>query len=105
MPGTVTHGTMAGVLNTQELIAALEIVAGTISTSLCSGSAFASIAQQIAQASDMVLQGSVVSNPAGTTCNAISIGLGFDATEIAPPTSADIAPPQPPSPNPCASGG
>jgi hypothetical protein len=101
MPGAVTNGTIAGVLNTQELIAAIQQVAGHISTSLCSGSAFQSIASQIQQTSDIVMSVNAVSNTAGTSCNAISMGIGFDATEIAIPTSADIAPLQPPPPNPC----
>jgi hypothetical protein len=105
MPGAVTNGTIAGVINTQELIAALKQVAGKISTSLCSGSAFQSIASQIQQTSDVILSGDTVSNAPGTTCNAISIGLGFDATEIALPTGADIAAPQPLGPDPCGDGG
>jgi hypothetical protein len=104
-PGAVTNGTIAGVINTEELIAALKQVAGSISTALCSGSAFQSIASQIEQTSDITLSGDTVSNSAGTMCNAISIGLGFDATEIALPTGADIAAPQPPAPDPCADGG
>jgi hypothetical protein len=105
MPGAVTNGTIAGVINTEELIADLQQVAGHISTSLCSGSAFQSIASQIQQTSDVILSGNTVSNEPGTTCNAISIGLGFDATEVAPPTGADIAGPTPPAPNPCGDGG
>jgi len=101
VPGSVTNGTIAGVLNTEELIAALQKIAGQISTSLCSSSAFQSIASQIEQTSDIVVSGSTVTNTAGVQCNAISIGLGFDATEIALPTSADIAPPQPPPVDPC----
>jgi hypothetical protein len=106
MPGSVTNGTIAGALNTQELIAAFQQVAGRLSTSLCSGSAFQSIATQIEQTSDIVVDGGTgqVSNTAGTPCNAISMGIGFDATEIALPTSADIAPPQPPPVDPCAGG-
>ena len=107
MPGTGgietgPGGTIAGVLNPQELVAALQPIAGHISTSLCSGSAFQSIASQIEQAADIVLTGSTVSNTPGVACNGISIGLGFYITEIALPTSADIAPPQQPPPNPCA---
>jgi hypothetical protein len=104
MPGSVTNGTIAGVLNTMEMIVAFQQVAGHISTSLCSGSAFQSIAAQIEQTSDMIVSGSTVSNTPGTTCNGISIGIGFDATEIALPTPADIAPPQPPPVDPCAGG-
>ncbi len=105
MPGAVTNGTIAGAVDTGELIAALKELAGHISTSLCSGSAFQSIASQIQQTSDIVLSGDTVSNAAGTTCNAISIGIGFDATEIALPTGADIAPQQPLGPDPCGDGG
>ncbi|MGH7294515.1 MAG: hypothetical protein ACRELB_06275, partial [Polyangiaceae bacterium] len=101
--GAVTGGTVAGVLSTTELVAALQRVAGAISTSLCSGSAFQSIAQQIEQASDIVYDPATgaVSNHAGVACNAISIGLGFDATEIAVSTPADVAGPTPPAPDPC----
>jgi hypothetical protein len=105
--GTVTNGTIAGTIVTTELIASLMGVAGHISTSLCSGSAFASISQQITQASDIIIDPSsgAVTNTAGTACNGISIGLGFDADEIALPTSADIAGPTPPAPDPCADAG
>jgi hypothetical protein len=63
--------------------------------SLCSGSAFQSVSQQIAQASDIVLGNdrATVSNQPGQLCNAISIGLGFDATEIAVPTPDDVVNP------------
>jgi hypothetical protein len=73
------NGTIAGVINTQELITGLRKVAGNISDSLCQGSAFDSIAQQIAQASDILTDGS---NPAGSDCDGISIGIGFSAKEI-----------------------
>jgi hypothetical protein len=105
-PGHVTNGTIAGVINTEELISSLKTVAGHISTSLCAGSAFESIASQIQQASDIVINSDgSVSNPAGTPCNGISIGLGFDADEIALPTPQDIAGPTPPAPDPCAMDG
>jgi hypothetical protein len=102
-PGSVTDGVIAGVIATNDLIAALHQAAGNISTSLCSGSAFDSIAMQIQQTSDIVLNGPVVSNNAGTECNAISIGLGFSATEIAAPSV--IAGPSPAPPDPCGDGG
>jgi hypothetical protein len=103
MPGAVTNGVIAGVISTQDLIAALQKAAGSISTALCTGSAFQSIATQIEQGADILLSGTTVQNVPGQTCNAISIGLGFDATEIAPPTI--IAPPAPQTPNPCGDGG
>jgi hypothetical protein len=102
--GQVTNGTIAGTIVTTELISSLQSVAGHISTSLCSGSAFNSISQQITQASDIIINGDSVTNTSGTACNGISIGLGFDAREIALPVSADIAGPTVAAPNPCDAG-
>jgi hypothetical protein len=102
-PGSVTNGTIAGVLETEALISGLKSVAGNISTSLCTGSAFQSIATQIQQTSDILINGTTVSNAAGTTCNAISIGLGFNSVEIATPTA--IAAATPPTPDKCADAG
>ena len=89
------NGTIAGVLNTQEFINALQAVAGQISISLC-GSAFDGIAQQIRQASDILANGT---NAPNVPCTAISVGIGFTAKLIANPTQV-VAAPQPP-PNPC----
>ena len=87
------NGTIAGVINTKKLVDGLRSVAGRISDSLCSGSAFDSIAQQIEQASDIMSDGT---NAAGAQCDAISIGIGFTAKEIAPPTTvADLGTPTP----------
>jgi hypothetical protein len=72
-----TNGTFAGVVNTEDFVDSIMAVAGRISTSLCSGSAFQSIAQQIDEGSDILSDGS---NSAGQACDAISIGIGFDAT-------------------------
>ena len=90
------NGTIAGVINTEELITGLKTVAGRISTSLCTGSAFESIAQQIRQASDIMSDGS---NASGKACNGISIGLGFTADEIGKPSA--IAALATPTDNPC----
>jgi hypothetical protein len=105
--GSVTDGTIAGVLITSELVDALKSVAGNIAVSLCSGSAFESIAQQIEQASDIVIDSNsgAVSNSSGTMCNGISIGLGFEGTEIAAPSSSDIEAVSAAAPNPCADAG
>ena len=102
-PGSVTNGTIAGVLDTTELINGLRSVAGNISPSLCAGSAFDSIASSIQQASDIQLDNGKVANNAGSPCNAISIGLGFDSSEIAAPS--EIAPGSPPAPSKCADAG
>lgn len=93
---TADNGTIAGVINTQELVDGLQKVAGRLSTSLCGGSGFDSIAGQIKQASDILSDGT---NSAGKDCDGISIGLGFTAKQI----SSDITavPPGAPSPDPC----
>jgi hypothetical protein len=95
-PGKATNGIIAGIINTEELINGLKKVAGRISTSLCSGSAFDSIAQQIRQASDIMANGT---NAAGADCNGISIGLGFEGDEIGIPTK--VAGLGTPDPDPC----
>jgi hypothetical protein len=104
--GSVTNGTIAGTIIATDLVNQLQGVAGSISTSLCSGSAFNSIAQQILQAADIIIDtgSGNVSNVAGTACNGISIGLGFEGTEIAIPVAADIEGPQTPKPSPCDGG-
>jgi hypothetical protein len=91
---SATNGTISGVMNTAQFIAAFEAVAGDISTSLCSGTAVQSIATQLEQASDILSDGS---NQAGVACDAISLGLGFDA--IAAKLGAVVTP-TPPA-NPC----
>jgi hypothetical protein len=103
---TVTNGTIAGTIVAQDLVNQLQGVAGAISPSLCSGSAFQSIANQILQAADIIIDPSSgnVTNASGTACNGISIGIGFEGTEIAAPTAADVLGAQTPKPNPCDAG-
>jgi hypothetical protein len=96
--GSITGGQIAGVLTTEDLVTSLMSVAGSISTSLCAGTAFQSIATQLDQASDILHNGT---NTAGTACDGISIGLGFEAKEIAVPVAADVVAPPAPGPNPC----
>lgn len=95
-PGAATNGTIAGVLDTEELILQMKAMAGRISTTLC-GSQFDGIAQQIRQASDIMVD---LTNVAGVKCNGISIGLGFEAVLLANPTKIAKAP-LPVLPNPC----
>ena len=94
-PNAITNGTIAGTLDTQEVVATMKQIAGQFSTALC-GSAFDGIAQQIEQASDILDDGS---NQSGTPCTAISIGIGFDAVQVANPTK--VVPPPSPPPDPC----
>ena len=98
-PGQATNGTIAGVITTEDLISKLQKVAGRISTSLCMGQAFQSIAQQIRQASDIMADGT---NNAGSMCNGISIGLGFEAAEIGIPSKVAMLSTS--TPDPCAGG-
>ncbi len=101
--GAVSQGTIAGVIRTSELLTAVQGIAGHISHSLCSAMSFQSIATAIEQAADIILNDDgTISNTAGTPCSGISIGIGFDAKEIAAPTV--IAPPPAPSPDPCDAG-
>jgi hypothetical protein len=97
-PGKATNGTIAGVIRTEELLTGIRSVAGSISQSLCNGATFDAIAGQIQQASDILSDGT---NKAGADCDAISIGIGFDADEIGKPTKAVD---EVPGPDSCAAG-
>jgi hypothetical protein len=85
--GLATKGIIAGVLETQEFITAINQVLGGIS-----GGSYCSLAQSlffptILGAQDIIINADgSVSNTAGTACNGISIGLAFDADEIAVPS-------------------
>jgi hypothetical protein len=99
-PGHVKNGMIAGVIETSALLNSIRNVIGYLGGgSFCSGAALANIENEIAQKSDIVVNGNTVSNEPGTTCNAISVGLGFTADEIAQPT--EVAPPSTSGTNPC----
>jgi hypothetical protein len=91
----VSGGIIAGIIDAAQLVTNLQGVAGNISTSFCSGSTFATIAKAIQQASDIMDDGT---NKAGTPCNGISIGVGFDGDEIGQPL---VAGDPPAATNPC----
>ena len=99
-PTTAATGTVSGILYTQEFLTALGNAAGWISQSLCNGSAFESIAEQITEAEDIVHDGT---NTAGTPCDAISIGFGFDGAQIGPVDNVTF--PYEPLPNICPEAG
>jgi hypothetical protein len=96
---SIKHGIIAGVLPTDDLIASLKKVAGAFDPSLCSGATIDSIASQIAQASDILKDGT--QDPT-KSCDGISIGLGFDAALV---QLGDIAPAAMPKPDPCSADG
>jgi hypothetical protein len=93
---TATNGIIGGVLNTEALTTQLQIVAGTFDPSLCSGPTVEEILTEIKQASDI---GSDGTQDPTKTCDGISIGIGFDASIVANPTT--VAPMAVPKPNPC----
>ncbi len=92
---SATLGNVSGVLATDEVIAAFQKAAVSMSLSFCDGSNFAGVAAQLQQASDILKDGT---NTSGVSCDGISIGFGFDATEVSPP---DIALGDPSSPDLC----
>lgn len=76
----------------------MQAQAGFVSTSLCSGTAFESIALQIEQLSDIMVDGT--SQP-GQVCDGISLGVGFDAVAVHMGPSVVV----PGVPDPCADAG
>jgi hypothetical protein len=76
---TATAGTISGILPTDRLLELAQALAGTLSTSLCSTSAFASLTQYIEQAEDILLDGT---QDPSQPCTGISIGLGFEAVRV-----------------------
>ncbi|MBX3181779.1 MAG: hypothetical protein KIT72_12045 [Polyangiaceae bacterium] len=79
-PNNVKNGLIAGVLNTEALIDALRNIAGSLDPSLCSGTTFEGIAQQIRGASDLMADGT--NGDSSKACNGISIALGFEAKPV-----------------------
>ena len=85
---------------TSDLVTALGNVAGNISTSFCNGSAaFQQVVTAIQQAADIMHDGT---NVAGTACDAISVGIGFDALQIGVP---QVEGKDSTGTNPCGDGG
>jgi hypothetical protein len=96
---SLSGGIISGVIDAGELVNNIQSVAGNISTSFCSGATFAQVAKSILQAADIMDDGT---NSAGTPCNGISIGIGFDADEIGQP---QVVGTPAATKNPCADGG
>lgn len=87
----LANGTIAGILDTEELVDGVRKIAGRIASSLCQGSTIESVISSIEQASDILNDGT---NKSGVPCNAISVGLGFTAKEIGIPDAiGDIGEP------------
>jgi hypothetical protein len=91
-----TQGVIAGVIRTEPFIADLKKAVAVLDSSLCDGAAFESIAAQIRQASDIMADGT--NGDSIKTCDAISVGLGFDASSV---VLGAVASPKPPPIDPC----
>jgi hypothetical protein len=94
-----SEGTIAGVIEVETLISELRKVAGSFSQSLCEGTTFDGIANQLRKACDILADGTQDPNK---TCNSISVGLGFDALPV---QLGEVSDPVPPGEDPCAPGG
>ncbi len=80
---TVT-GTIAGVLDPQEVIIAARRLGLTMDSQVCTDGSqtFAEFAQLLVEASDIAIDGT---NEPGVPCTGISIGMGFTAKRVASP--------------------
>ena len=78
------EGTISGVLPIATLSAAIRRIAGSISNTLCEEATISNVLTQMAQAVDIGTDGA---NTSGIACNAISLGLGFEAKAIQAPTA------------------
>jgi hypothetical protein len=91
-PTHAANGIISGILSKTEIEASFRRWVGGTFPSLCSGSTLDPILSQIRSNQDILSDGT---NEPGVPCDAFSLGIGFTADEIAPPTAC-------PKPNPCA---
>lgn len=96
-----TNGTIAGLVNTSDLVAEIQEVAAGFSEEFCDpeSNVLETASRQIEAASDIMSDGS---QSPGAPCDAISIGIGFEASKV---ILGEVAPAAPPAPDPCAEGG
>lgn len=90
----VARGMISGVVPIADLTEAFHQVIGSLDPQYCSGPVYDNIVQALKQAQDILDDGT---NRADTPCNAVSIGLGFEAEEVGPlrtvaPASTAAAP-------------
>ncbi len=99
-PNALTEGTVAGYIAVNEIIDTIGKVAGRLSPEACPGkSLFNQVKSIIESNADIRLAGA----DATKDCDAISIGLGFEAKTIAVPTTVEAE--SAPGADPCAAGG
>jgi hypothetical protein len=87
------HGIIAGVLDANAFAEQFRTLAGGFDPSLCSGPTIDSILGQIKGTADILTNGN---QDHASTCNGISIGLGFDAAVVK--LGAPVATPTPTDP-------
>ncbi len=104
-PNKLSNGVIAGVIAINDVLQSIDVVAGSINASACPGTPTHDlIVRLIRQAADVRIDKAVEGD-----CDAISIGLGFEAESVAAPTAvaaAVAAPPNscPPAATPAAPG-
>ncbi|HEY8090565.1 MAG TPA: hypothetical protein VIF09_22040 [Polyangiaceae bacterium] len=96
--GAASGGVLSGIIAPGDIVEWAQLLAGSFTTSLCTGTAFQSIKEEILQASDIMMDGT---NEPGQACNGISLGLGFDATAVTLGQAVSL----PAMANPCADAG
>jgi len=76
---SATQSQISGVIDTEEFLATIADAVGAFDPSLCNGAILTAIQNQIRQASDIMVAGT---QDATATCNAISVGIGFEASAV-----------------------
>ncbi len=89
-PTSARNGTIAGVIDTEELVQKISHIAGHISPSLCGSPTLQSVLTSVRAASDIMSDGS---QDPGQVCNGISVGYGFEARAVKLGTVLDRTPP------------
>jgi hypothetical protein len=94
---TAVNGIIAGVLEQEQLVEEFRRALGAFNPALCSGVLADTLLANVRRASDIMLDGT--NGDASQTCNAVSVGLGFEASAA---NLGEVAPEQPPRVDPCA---
>lgn len=82
------NGVIAGIIKTEELLSGLTSIASRLDKKFCNPNELVTITDSIRAVSDIMADGTQDPNK---TCDGISIGLGFEATQVANPTKVAAA--------------
>lgn len=91
------RGVIAGVLDVQEVLAEAHRYAGVVDPDHCTSRVLLSVLMGVGQTADIMLDRS--NGDPDVSCNAISVGIGFEASAV---TLGDVVSPAPPPPAGCA---